>query len=91
MSLLCLYRPIVQPLAPYPTAGCCAVTGAVPHALFMVISVYHIIMICQFENTIGSVNVALNLFFQIGEIFTLFFRKLFAAVKLLNILIQLVR
>ena len=28
--------PIVQALAPYLSAGCCAVIGLVPHALFMV-------------------------------------------------------
>ena len=28
--------PIGQALAPYLPAGCCAVTGLVPHALFMV-------------------------------------------------------
>ena len=29
------YHPIVQALAPYLPAGCCAVAGLVPHALFI--------------------------------------------------------
>ena len=29
------YHPIVQALAPYLPAGCCAVIGLVPHALFI--------------------------------------------------------
>ena len=33
--------PIVQPLAPYLPAGCRAVLGAVPRALFMVMILYH--------------------------------------------------
>ena len=35
-------QPIVQPLAPCFFAGCCAVKGAVPHALFMVSIFYNI-------------------------------------------------
>lgn len=35
-----MYVPIVQPLAPYLAAGCRAVVGAVPRALFMVIILY---------------------------------------------------
>ena len=34
------YVPIVQPLAPYLSAGCRAVVGAVPRALFMVSILY---------------------------------------------------
>ena len=32
-------RPIVQALAPYLLAGCCAVNGLVPRALFMVVTI----------------------------------------------------
>ena len=36
MSLSETVLPIVQPLAPCLAVGCCAVNGAVPRALFMV-------------------------------------------------------
>ena len=39
-----LFLPIVQPLAPFRSVGCCAVIGAVPYALFMVILFYKILL-----------------------------------------------
>ena len=47
------YHPIVQALAPYHTAGCCAVTGLVPHALFIGCNNYNtFIMVCQLKDVV---------------------------------------
>ena len=44
--LIYCIAPIVQALAPYLSAGCCAVNGLVPRALF--IGWYYYIMFCRF-------------------------------------------
>ena len=43
--LICSIDPIVQALAPYLSAGCCAVNGLVPRALL--IGWYYYIIICR--------------------------------------------
>lgn len=54
--------PIVQPLAPCYIAGCCAVTGAVPHALFMV----NIIIISNFFKLVKHFNMAVKVVFVLS-------------------------